>query len=199
MLLLFAEADPVDVPGSSLVSSKLRSSPFHFSAAIALVSVEHMPLAELDLVQINTRSSTKHEVIVCCQASNDEVEEGPRVFRCPWLQKSFLEVFRSRNPPCNEGSGRLGEGFEVERLPLRSNFWPVVFRNSSLQVVTVAQSVTDLAEHEDCGLLREVDLLDDRSSNPVRHFTFIPVCPQNSTMDVPPSKLRWNALPVASR
>ena len=50
VLLLFAEADPVDVPGSSLVSSKLRSSSFHFSAAIALVSVEHVTLAELDLV-----------------------------------------------------------------------------------------------------------------------------------------------------
>ena len=123
------------------------------------------------------------------------------MFSCPWLQKSFLEVFRSRNPPCNEGSGRLGEGFEVEGLPLRSNFWPVVFRNPGLEVVTVAQGVTDLAKHEDCGLLREVDLLDDRSSNPVRHFTLVPVRPQNSTVDVPPSKLRRNPFPshVASR
>ena len=50
MFLLFAEADPVDVPGSILVSRELRTSSLHFSVAIALVSVDHVALAELDLV-----------------------------------------------------------------------------------------------------------------------------------------------------
>ena len=50
MFLLFAEADPVDIPGSNLVSSELGASSFHLSVAIALVSVDHVALTELDLI-----------------------------------------------------------------------------------------------------------------------------------------------------
>ena len=48
--------------------------------------------------------------------------------------------------------------------------------------------MTDLPEHEDSGLLREVDLLDDCSSCSVRHFALIPVGPEYATVDVSPTK-----------
>ena len=110
------------------------------------------------------------------------------MFRCPWLGECLLEVFRSRNPLSNQVSSGLWKGLEVERLPLRGHFGPVVLRHPGLEVVAVAQSVTDLPEHEDSGLLREVDLLDDRSSCSVRHFALIPVGPKYSTVDVSPTK-----------
>ena len=60
------------------------------------------------------------------------------MFRCPWLGECLLEVFRSRNPLSNQGSSGLGEGLEVERLPLRRDLGPVVLGHPGHEVVAVA-------------------------------------------------------------
>ena len=196
MLLVFAEADPKHVPGSTFpVQRKFRSTVLHRGEAIPLVSVDHVLLAALDLVQVGVRSTSRYEVVVCSCSTDNEVKEGPGMFLSPGLEESSLEVLGSGDPDSFETLLGFGEGVEVETFPLRVNFGPVSFALPRLEVVAVAQGVAHLPQHEDRGFARQVHLLDDFPRYSVRHLTLVPVCPEGSTMDVPLPELRRDPLP----
>lgn len=66
MLASLAKADSVDVPrsGSLLVPLELGATSLHLCEPVAFIHIQEVGGAVLDLVHVDSRSETEHEVVV---------------------------------------------------------------------------------------------------------------------------------------
>ena len=147
-VLSWAKADSMHVPRSRplLVALQLRTASLHRGVPIALVRVDQVNLATLDLVHVYCWSKTKNEVVMSCESSHREVEEAHGMFRRPGFGERGLQVLWSGNTDGLDRLCRLWKRGHVEALPFLFHLGPVVFTLARHEVVRVRQGVTHLLE-----------------------------------------------------
>ena len=141
----FAGADAIASPGTrpSLAQVQFAPSVDHFSPCVTLVGDNVVGLAVFDFFDVDVGPQAEDVAVGGRNGTGQVVRQDHRALRSPGLQEGALDVGRSWDSCGSPLFLGLGKGPRAEGPPLSLHLRPVVPSSSGLQVVGVAQGVSD--------------------------------------------------------